>query len=308
MVSILELKNFVKFIEVERKVRYSIQTLGLIGNTLMFIVYCQKSFRKLSLSTYLRSVAFFCACQNIAFFLFYFEVHYNLINKFSALCKLMNYVWIIFGPLSAWFEVVCSLDRFITILFPVKGRFIIKPIFKRLITIILILYNLCFYLVVLIDYDLLGYEETDVKCFNKNLYLLEIMDFINGVLLPFILMVILSISTTVGVLKAHKRVRNNRSANRTLTRDIKFGITMIILNIFFFILNMLPKLIFIYNFNPFDEENNFLARNIFNSIFINDLYEFYFSIIFFVQLAVNNLVRKELLNIFRRFLSFFKRN
>ena len=111
--------KFLQFLIVERKVRHAIQILGLIGNILMFFVYSQKNLRKLSISTYLRCVAVFCACQNIVLLLPLFINSYKIFNTSLLLCKLMNYFWILFGPLAAWFETIASLDRFITILFSI---------------------------------------------------------------------------------------------------------------------------------------------------------------------------------------------
>lgn len=140
---------------------------------------------------------------------------------------------------------------------------------------------------------------------------LVIWIFFNSAVIPFILMTILSIATTVGVIRVHKRVRlsrkNESTANRAQIRDIKFGITLVILNILFLILNIPSKLLFIFDFIPFDERKDYFAKYVFIQIFV-ELNEFYFAVVFFVQLAVHNLVRKELFNIYRRFFNFFKIN
>lgn len=84
--------NLARFYEIRKIMRYLINSLGLVGNTLMFVIYSQANLRKLSVSIYFRCVAVICACQNA-----YYLISLDLWNELAAeessviLCKLINY-------------------------------------------------------------------------------------------------------------------------------------------------------------------------------------------------------------------------
>lgn len=107
----------------------------------------------------------------------------------------------------------------------------------------------------------------------------------------------------IDALKAHKKMSNALSrdiANRTKKRDIHFGVTMLVLNFLFFVLNFPFKLL---QFDPKKFNNlfngNFFAYFLYVHI-TDDLFYLYYSIIFYVQVMVNNLGRVEVFRVFRR--------
>lgn len=80
-------------------------------------------------------------------------------------------------------------------------------------------------------------------------------------------------------------------------RDIKFAFTLIFLNLTFLILNLPTRLADALNFNRYFLVNPLGYYIIL--LLINLLYNLQFSSSFYIQLAVNNLVRKEFLDIFK---------
>ena len=115
-------------------------------------------------------------------------------------------------------------------------------------------------------------------------------------------MFVLTIATFIGVIQAHKRVRSittRNQSNQTRRRDIKFGITMIVSNLIFFILNFPWYFLYVLRVNPFNAVDNFLGYFIFYTV-LNDSIKLYFSTIFFTHLASNSLVRKEFFSLIKK--------
>lgn len=137
-----------------------------------------------------------------------------------------------------------------------------------------------------------------------------IVDLIDGSVVPFVAMFFLSLSTFVGVLRAHRRIRSSalsqvqqHGSNRTLIRDLRFGATMLVLNVAFFVCMVFWRLNYCLSLNPFDD---IFANRVFTTI-LGDLFVYYYFLNFFIQLAVNNLVRKEVWSLFKKNFSFFTR-
>lgn len=291
-------------INIEKTLQIAFHSLGLIGELLMFVVYYQTSLRKLSVSVYFRSMALVGIFQSA----FYFTVMEILNSDFTIpIIQAAVYINNLYVPISAWLEVAASFDRFVTISFPMRFRFTKKPLVQRATVLILIIYNMAFYANTINSGRKKFANWKDRLGFLNTLWL---MDLLNGSVVPFTLMMIISVAMLVGVVRVHHRLnsrqgaRNVTSAQQKLMRDIKFGVTIVVLNLLFFIfigLNRLRKLFF---FNPFDMTTQAFGFLIFESAF-NNMSEFYYLSQFYVQLAVNNLVRGELLKIFIRMINTF---
>lgn len=123
-------------------------SIGLIGNLLMFVVYSRSSLSKLSVSVYFRFIAVFCIFK----ILFYFIVSRNyekIIPRWPTLFKLINFFSDIFIPTAVWFETAISFDRFFTILFPYRFKFIRNLRFQLGVVAGVITYNAAFHALVL---------------------------------------------------------------------------------------------------------------------------------------------------------------
>lgn len=284
------------FLKIEKYIKIPMHSLGLLGNILLWIVYSQGSLRKLSVSIYFRLVAIFCAFQCLIFLIYYiFDESFSNIFKHSDLaCRLIIYSYFLPTPIAGWFEVAASLDRFLTIVFPNKFTFIQRPIFQRIVVFAIIVYNMAFYFKNIFENNI---ENNDCVLDLNNPVI--ILDFINAGVCIFMLMLILTISTFYGVVQAHKRVRliiNKDNLKRTRKRDIKFGVTMIVLNVLFFIMNFPYRLNMITFLPPFDQTAHPMAASVFITV-LTYLFELYFCVNFYIQLAVNNVVRKEFRNV-----------
>lgn len=289
------------FYKLEYHMQFANELLGLVGNTLMIIVYSQaSSLRALSVSVYFRCAAIVCVCRHLHNLIMSLMANPEITNTSQLACKLVVYLQVLVEPLVAWFELVAGLDRFLTIVFPARFAFIKRARVKLLVAGAVIAYNMAFYSSILVRSRLVD-SDGEIWCETHFRAEISIIDFVNGSLLPFILMVILSFATLVGVLKArshathtHFRITNDelKRARARKNRDLKFGVTMLVLNFSFFLLNFPSRLVYATNFNPFDFETQQHACVMFG-LLVNDIHQIYFSSLFYVQLLVNSLVRKR---------------
>lgn len=293
------------FLKYETIFRLVMNIAGLVGSFIMFVVYLQPNLHRLSVSIYFQCVAIFCALDNSLNIYFTTYRLTNTLELSSLICKLSYYLLNFFGSCTVWFEVVAGFDQCLAIVFPLKFRFIQKPLFKRITIFLTIFYNSSFYLIDIIFYDVVTNVSKNVtyqKCKMENENVLFILKFFNSSAIPFVLLLVLTILTFIGVLRSHNRIRSNMTsiqAIRTRRKDIKFGITIIFSNILFFIFNFVRSVFFILKLNLFNMNDSFLGYHIFSAV-LNDSVIFYYGTIFYAQLVVNSLVRRELLNLIKR--------
>ena len=290
---------------------------GLIGNVLMFVVFSKRRLRKLSISIYFQSMALvnlYITINWIKQYLNYVE-NYYLVKQSVFLCKAIMFTIYVAGPVSAWIQVVAGIDRFlITIVSPSsKFKLIQKRSFQIAIVVFIFVYNSGYYFHMLFDYNLVltivnnsenNSSDYSVSCTNSDPLTIYIMDLLNNALLPFIVMIGFSLATICGVQRAHRKAKNfslphsssSEHAHRVRMRDIKFAVTMIVLNFIFFILNAPnPIISLIADYTNVYEYNS----ELFNRLEIWDIfsYYFYYMSVFYFQLAVNSLVRNQFFEI-----------
>ena len=280
----------------------SFVALGFIGNILMFAVFGRPQLAKLSLSLYMRSMALVNLYTTLNWIkIFYgFVYNYYLINESEFFCKSVMYTIYVAGPLSAWLQAAASLDRLLTIVYPARFKIIEKTAFQIAVLSFIVLYNSAFYFHLLFDQNLTVINSTDsnstVICDSYAYSLLFISDLINSALLPFIVMLASSLATYYGVVRARNRMKkftDSRRANRIRMRDAKFGITMVILNLVFVLLNAPnPVINIITTYIDFGMETD--LSYILQILFLF-FYYVYYMMSFYVQLVVNSLIRKQIL-------------
>lgn len=292
------------FMRLELSIRYSFHSLGLIGNILLFFVYSQPSLRRLSVSIYFRCLAVMSSWQILFFFLIIPNFN-RLALSSQVFYKIISYVSELCLPILSWLEVAATLDRFLTILFSMRVKFIKKKSIQLAIVASVIIYNMIFYSCILFKLEIPNLEN--IFTFLAFRETMNMMNLYNSSIVPFAIMILLSIATFSGVLRAHIRMKSSssnvrRTNNRTLVRDIKFGATLVVLNLFYFIFIVFYRLQDYIDINPF--YNHSMVYRVFE-IIQRDLSQYYYQISFFIQIAVNSLVRKETLSLAKRVLSIF---
>lgn len=289
-------------------INISIQIIGVIGNILMFLVYSRKSLSKLSISVYFRAIAVINLCQNILQ-LYLTISHRKQADSVWFLCKLLSYLDNLLCPISAWLEVFANIDRFLVIVYPTRFGFTRKRPFQIMIVFLVLIHNMILYIPYYLDAVVKrtqNLQENQSFCGCQVSRTQFSIDFFNASTIPFLLMLSFSIATLAGLLAARKRV-HAKIDRATRMRDIRFGITIIVLNALFLTLSM-PKPLFLIAYT-----NDFIVSiGPFFFVFlvhaVNDLNLLYNSSIFYAQLFVNSLIRKELIKFLKGFFLFFKRN
>lgn len=280
---------------------FSMKTIGLVGNILLFVVYIHsRRLRQLSVSAYLQPMAFFCGLQ----ILFDMAKDFNLLNfpiRLGIFYKIFNYVvQTLFPSVTIWLQVVVTLDRLLTILFSIRFPFLKKHFFQRAVVSSVVVYNFFFYLSVFFLTE--RRNQWNVKELVHSIKLKIKIDLYNSTIVPFVLILTFSVTTFVVMVFSHRRIelltQDHLRAKKRRRRDIKFGATMLFVNILFLGFMALNR----FNLsilNPFDSKSQHVAFFIVKMI-IEQLSESFYIFTFYVQLAVNSMVRRECRRLLRR--------
>lgn len=308
------LELFETFSRIDYIIRTTFHGIGFVGSLLMLAVYSRAHMRKLSAAIYFRWLALFCACESAHKLSTNFVDYESIRNRSEIACRLVNYIQTLLTPMSAWFQVLVSLDRFVALVFSVRFHIFNKKLLQRVLCGLLIAYNLVFNSIVLAESNLVEFRFTVTggsirMCLLEQLDEISIMDFVNSSAVPFVLMSMLSLATLVGVLRARRRIELARSSpndtrlslgrihKHRIVKNMRFGITVIVLNLVFFGLNFPYRLNQLFGFVPFE---NVLDNFVFTYLLI-ETSEFFYSIVFFAQIVVNNFVRQEVIRMFAPF-------
>lgn len=278
--------------------------LGLAGNTLMYIIFARKGLKNLSLSIYFRAMAIvnlFITINWAKIFLMY-EFDYYITERAIFLCKSINYLIFAAGPISAWIQVATGIDRFLTIIHPNRFKITQKYSFQVAVIAVIFAYNMIFYFHMLFDLELIyDNSSNSSSCWSYDSQAISISDFVNTALLPFSLMFASSVATIYGVIASRRRLRKDTDFRkyspqdcRVFARDVRFGITIIVLNVIFFVTNAPSPLSNAIAMNNFNSDSNSVHILFATSTF--SYYSFY-CLIFYLQLAVNSLVRRHFLTL-----------
>lgn len=136
----------------------------------------------------------------------------------------------------------------------------------------------------------------DLSCEYKNSTFIYLSDLINVAIIPFIIMTISTIGLLYVVYKSRQRMRKvlkpnkkDKSSYHRQIRDLKFGFSMIITNIVFLVLNAPATILYVIDINSTSDLEKYFTI----------MYYSFFSIEFYLQLAMNSLVRKRFFHIFK---------
>jgi hypothetical protein len=272
--------------------------LGTLGNFLSFLTLSRKKFKHSIFETYFRIVNFtdtitllYTICQ---YMYNKFGINVNALNK--ILCYYLDYIIYFVPPISAWILVLISFDRMLNINYP--NEFITIRNSKKIqygICLLITITNSIYYLPMRI------YKVFDVSInFNNQTNRSEIvsscvlfdngitfwMDLFNSTMIPFGLMITFNLITINKLFNSKIMLYNSIGK-----REIKFAITSITLNICFFIFMFPLEIFFIITIYVS------LSKDVssFFNIFVIFLYSLNFGIMFYVNIFVNSIFRKEFL-------------
>jgi hypothetical protein len=278
--------------------------IGIIGNILNLIIFTREKFRKLSIGFYLSCLSASDIFQTYLVLCFYFQ-KYDIIleNTSKFMCKLHNYLYATLPLISAWIIVIVAVDRLISVKFIHATKWTNKracQVFIVLtILVIIALLNLhCF-----IIYDLKPNELNENVCVvsNENFVLSQRFIFYNCLvsitLVPFTIMTICTCSTITTLISSRKRINNGKS----LERETRFAILLVVLNIVFLIFYVPVCLAMVINDREYSTNMN-LNKQLFDLAYVIFYLAVYFrhahsSFQFFIYLAINKTFRSEFLRL-----------
>lgn len=280
---------------------------GLLGNFCVFKIYFSSKLRKNTLSLYFQAMSLIDSFMLIQMLnqsmLIYFGWDIRFQSDFT--CKTTYYTSFSFGPMVAWMLVIISIDRFVNIAFPKKFSFLFRKEFQLFLIIFIIAFNLGFYsfmvwnshIVVLdnITDPITNQTILQVDCINDAQQTLVWMDLFNSTILPFAAMIMFTFLLIFFIKRSRNRIRTNSLlVDRQKTKDRKFTVTALTLNIVFLVLNvpiLINNFFGIYNLNMSDD-----FRNTFFFICIT-LYYTFFGMDFYAQFLSNSIFRDRFMAI-----------
>lgn len=278
----------------EKKLVYFWGSISFFGSILMLAVYYQPSMRgRLSMSIYFRGMAFMCAAK-VIYEIILLEYAYPRLQHSYFAYKLVSFMSTLFAPITVWLQVVANFDRFLVILFPSRFSFLRRTFAQRLIVATIVVYNIIYQICNLTSLSI--FERKPDNYFRT--YVVSIL--LNCPVVPSIIWIALSVVILVGILRNRRHLKSSKPNTiviKKTQKDIKFGATMIALNISLLSFYGLWRAYYaLVDQDMFDYLND--SRISFYSrcfgLVIKKITEVYFSTILFVQLLVNSIVRKEL--------------
>lgn len=300
--------------EIEVAFAKVMQYLGLVGSALMYAIYSRRNLASLSMSIYIRFMAVICFCSNVVT-LIMIDYYFQIFRLSWYLGKLLDFTPKLLVPFSVWLEVLANVDRFLTILFPFRFKCIQNKKIQFVYIVNVLILNTLLHLDKLIltrryIHVIFGIPENkDGRA--KISKLIGITQLVSNTLLPFVIMLTTSIVMVAGVWRVHRRMKSSftstrdASLHRKLVRDIKFGTTMIVLNVSFFISIGLNQLSNVVNLNPFSSLTQPFCYFFFYYL-LAQCSNYYYFLIFYIQLLVNSVVKSELIKIFHFVFKFLR--
>jgi hypothetical protein len=217
----------------------AITLIGIIANSLSFLIFSRKRFYNTIFSTYFR---FYLVVQtiNISFSINrLLETNLNIffvkISNFT--CKFRYFFFYANFAIASWFLVIISLDRYLSIAYPAKFFYRKKFIFQIFVSICIISYNICVYIPFWFSYLEYAHSNrtnvTQTKCelpfkAGSTIHLLQ------STLIPFTFMFLFT-SFTIKIVFDSRKSTSSNSNNKS--KDMKFAISSIAINIIFLLFN-----------------------------------------------------------------------
>lgn len=282
----------------------SLVIIGLLGNSVAILVYSRKKMRKFSISTYFRAIAMAHIIINLDWLLETLKNDFQIriLDKYALTCKLDTFVCKMLPSIATWFEVLAALDRLFTALDPTRFYFIKKARFQLTAIVLVLVLNISFYAHLFIDTEFDARQQGYTRCriVNEQERLDEWLEVVIACVIPLSLMFVSSVITLFRVVRCPQKIAGAGRLGRNRMRDLKFGITLVCVNLTLLLLTTPFRVILFFRKSMIKYIRDQLTRFIFISI-IHTIYEAFYSISFYIQLLVNRVVRRGLFKLIFRF-------
>jgi len=273
--------------------------IGLIGNSVGIKVLLNKNLINIGprdMYQYLFLTDSFYLLQIIGTYLQYtYSLDITTISNVS--CKVWYHLNYSLATISPWLVVFISIDRYISIKYPAR-RFIMRNRSNQFIWYLFVVISLqIYYLPVPFFYEIIELtNQTNINyCSFKNAssgLLISYMDLAIRVIVPFSLMLFMSMILSYSIFKSRKRIVENflDEENKTFYKEIRLAVSSICLNLIY-VFTQLPTSVYVFYLQ---DSNDFK--------YIFTLYLFYLSyaIDFYIILPTNSLFRKYFFALFNK--------
>jgi hypothetical protein len=287
----------------------TLSIINSITNILCLIVFLQKKFRSTSTGFYFSCLSVVDILQSYLVIGFYAQkFNIQIENLSNFLCKFHHYLYSTLPLYPSWILVIIAVDRLISIRFLKYASILNKLKTKVLVVASIIILTSLLNTVAFFLFRFETSENSSISfCTVPKEYLetahnlLIYNCLISITIVPFLIMTVSNSITTAGLIRSKRRALGTKTND--MTREIKFGTTMISLNILFFIFYVPVCILMMLQENS---SYTFTIKEA--SMFMNDRLYFTFYILvylrhahsclqLFVYLLVNKLFRKEFIKI-----------
>ncbi len=280
--------------------------LGMIGNMVSFIVFSRKKFKNTLFSIYFRFIIITDSFTLIFTIIDYLKYKHNIDIelKGEAFCKLTLYLIYAVAPLNGWVLVVVAFDRLINIKNSSSCLKLRKNKPTQLkICILFLVFNLVYYTPMIkfkkyrmsSSYDEIKNETIiNYECIlDDSNGLIYIIDFFHSTIFPFFFMILFTCLTLFYLFKSRTKIKSNK--NSIKSKDLKFALTSISLNLCFLFLNF-PIVLFLLLSNYFELiSSNLDLFYVIGSTF----YYMNYGNVFYINILVNSLFKNELVQMIK---------
>ena len=286
-------------------ISYAQLIISLVGTTLGIMIFSRKKLKKFPMRRVhqwlLATDAFYVAKIAIQNTFVYTSIgNLKLLSSFA--CKFYIYTNFLICPISSWLLVVISAERCIGIVFGNRLKIFENKKFEAFLIALAIIYNILMYIPFLLYQELQqsvtnstdsNETQIDYDCEFSSIEQIQafyLLDMINSTLVPYGIMLVSSIILIVFVIKSRMRVQRltNSKEKKSLVKEIRFGMTILLLNFFFFILN-LPICVA----NYVDTLSDFMYE------LIGYIFMMSFCVNFYILVVFNKIIRKEVTAMFK---------
>ena len=290
-----------------------ITLIGLITNSISFYIFSRKRFQNTIFSTYFRFLLLFQTLNLILpinkMLEWNFLIYLNRISKFFCIFR---YFYAFYNYSNAsWILVVISFDRYLSISYPTKFLIRKKQSFQLFICLFIVLFNILYFFpswfyyiretITISSSSTNSTNQTSLKCVSPGIWF-DYMNIIQQTLISFILMLFFTLLSIKNVFNSRKNVstvhtRRRRINTLTMSKDMKFAISSITINLSFLLMRLPDFLITMIS----DYTNLFINhQNLFIIIQSCAYFLIYSNLCstFFTNYFSNSMFKKELKIVF----------
>lgn len=277
-----------------RLVKITTISAGLVGNLVTFLVYSRKTFQKNSMSTYCRALVV-AECMILAQLLTELSMLFKKIaplNMSDFMCKTVMYIFMEMSAIPGWILVALSVDKALCMSrkqFPILK----KKSFQWSVVASIVMFNLLLYIEIPISIKLqrnstfLNILYCDLATLNFFTPLI-IVDLLETTLIPFAILMVISVITIRLIYKSRRSLEISSSVNiERRNKETKFAITTVAFNFMYVILKT-PNIVWYIMYGIKIQTSSYFLIISFFLFLLNS------SATFFVNFATNSIFRREL--------------